>query len=261
MILVSSAVNCQIKDSLDIDGDGIPDFEDLCPKYKGVKEYKGCPDPTKPDCTNFHKEKKEYFGKLVAEAKEIDYSELSDLIIAQINFNKINKKNLLLSPINAKGYDCGVPFLYQCSSDYNVINPNYSSSNFLTKSILSKFLHKVKANIIPCVSINNFDSEWSPVLFSTKDKKFYKEFEISNLDEVILENSKTGNVKFHNRNQEIYYIPYAKTKLDITKTSYLMFDFKNELKNIVIVDIYYNGEKRPQTIKFQNIKNKWRKIQ
>ncbi len=59
MILVSSAVNCQIKDSLDIDGDGIPDFEDLCPKYKGVKEYKGCPDPTKPDCTNFHKEKKD----------------------------------------------------------------------------------------------------------------------------------------------------------------------------------------------------------
>lgn len=260
LLIISQIINCQIKDSLDTDGDLIPDYEDLCPNVKGVKKYKGCPDPTLRDCTNFQKEQKEYFERLFAKSKNVDYSDLSNLIFGQIDFKKIHKKNLLLSPINGKGYDCGVPFLYQCSSDYNVINPLYSSSNFFTEKILLELVRKTKANIIPCISINNFDSEWKPTLFNTEFKMFYKQFGIENLDEAILKNAKIENVIFDNRNQTIYYIPHSNTKLDIANANYLMFDFKNEPENIVIVEIYYNGEENPQTLKLQYLKNNWKII-
>jgi len=36
-----------------------------------------------------------------------------------------------------------------------------------------------------------------------------------------------------------------------------MFDFKNELENLVVVDIYYNKDNTPQTMKFQYKNSKW----
>lgn len=53
------------------------------------------------------------------------------------------------------------------------------------------------------------------------------------------------------------YLPNNKYELNIENTDYLMFDFKNELENIVIVDIYYNREENPQTLKLQYNLGKW----
>lgn len=52
-------------------------------------------------------------------------------------------------------------------------------------------------------------------------------------------------------------IPHEKYELEIEQADYLMFDFKNELENLVVVDIYYNKDNMPQTMKFQYKNSKW----
>ena len=61
MIFSFLGLSAQKKDT---DGDGVLDIDDYCPNVKGSTNYYGCPDPTKPDCTEFQKEKKLLFDKL-----------------------------------------------------------------------------------------------------------------------------------------------------------------------------------------------------
>lgn len=62
---------------------------------------------------------------------------------------------------------------------------------------------------------------------------------------------------YQNKEEEIYYFPNKKYELNIEQADNLMFDFKNELGNLVIVDIYYNKDNNPQTLKFQYKNSKW----
>ena len=251
--------NAQKIDSLDLDGDGILNSEDWCPNVKGIKEFKGCPDP-KPDCSNFQLEKKAFFDKFKEEAINIDYSKLPEIIFAQINFKKLNKNNLVLSPINAKGSECGVPFMYECSSDYNVVNPNFSADNFLNENIIKKLKVKLKANIIPSISINNFNEEWGLKFYESTYKNYFRDLNLNSLNEIILKHSSLEKVHIKKNAVYIYYFPFENQKLNIADSNYLMLDIKNELGNVVTVDLYYNREEIPQTLKFQYKKNKWRKL-
>ncbi|PZU91370.1 MAG: hypothetical protein DI529_00840 [Chryseobacterium sp.] len=252
MIFSFLCLSAQEKDS---DGDGVLDKDDACPTIKG--NYYGCPDPTKPDCTEFQKEKKKIFDNFKNESKSVDYSILSDIIFSKIDFKRFTHANLLISPENIKGYDCGVPFMYGCRSDYNTTNPNYSSSEFFNSNIIKKFRKKIKANIIPVFAINNFDNEFGMNLFTNdfiEDWQKIRNFEYFKVIKNIASESK---VIYKNREQEILYLPNNKYELNIENTDYLMFDFKNELENIVIVDIYYNREENPQTLKLQYNLGKW----
>lgn len=65
-----------------------------------------------------------------------------------------------------KGYECGVPFMYECRSDYNVINPNFSSSDFMSEKMIKSFRKKIDANLIPVLAINNFDNDFGMNLLS-----------------------------------------------------------------------------------------------
>jgi|GEM_PF-1742014 len=240
---------------IDSDGDGVLDKDDYCPNVKG--NYYGCPDPRKPDCTEFQKEKKLLFDKLKQESQAIDYSKLADIIFSKIDFKKFKNHNLLISLENMKGYDCGVPFMYECRSDYNVINPNFSSSDFMTEKMINSFRKKIDANIIPVLAINNFDNDFGMTLLSKNSFEDWQEFRDFRYFKTIGELASTLKILYKNREQEMYYFPNKKYELNIEQADNLMFDFKNELGNLVIVDIYYNKDNTPQTLKFQYKNSKW----
>ena len=239
----------------DTDGDGILDKDDYCPTVKG--SYYGCPDPTKKDCIDFQKEKKLLFDQLKTESQSIDYSKLPYIIFSKIDFKKFRNHNLLISLENMKGYDCGVPFMYDCRSDFNVINPNFSSSDFMTEKMIKSFRKKIDANIIPVLAINNFDNDFGMTLLSKNTFRDWEKFRDFRYFKTIGELAFTTNIVYRNREQEMYYFPNKKYKLDIEQANNLMFDFKNELGNLVIVDIYYNKDNSPQTLKFQYKNSKW----
>lgn len=239
----------------DTDGDGILDKDDYCPTVKG--SYYGFPNPTKPDCTEFQKEKKLLFDKLKKESQAIDYSKLADIILSRIDFQKFKNHNLIISLENMKGYDCGVPFMYKCKSDYNILNPNFSSSNFFTRDIIEKFTKIIKGNIFPAFAINNFDNEFGMNLFTNSLMKDWEELKNFKYFKTIRESASKTEIVYQNTEQEIYYFSHEKYELQIEQADYLMFDFKNELENLVVVDIYYNEDNKPQTMKFQYKNSKW----
>ena len=88
---------CLSAQEKDTDADGVLDKDDACPKVKGVEKYLGCPDPTKPDCTNFQKEEKLLFDKFKRESQSVDYSGLPAIIFSKIDFKKFKNHNLLIS--------------------------------------------------------------------------------------------------------------------------------------------------------------------
>ncbi|RZJ38509.1 MAG: hypothetical protein EOO18_03180 [Chryseobacterium sp.] len=66
-----------------------------------------------------------------------------------------------------------------------------------------------------------------------------------------------AKILYKSREQEMYYFPNNKYELNIEQADNLMFDFKNELGNLVIVEIYYNKDNNPQTLRFQYKNSKW----
>lgn len=246
---------CLSAQEKDTDGDGVLDIDDYCPNVKG--NYYGCPDPTKPDCTEFQKEKKLLFDKLKNESQSIDYSKLGDIIFSKIDFKKFKNHNLLISLENMKGYDCGVPFMYECRSHYNVINPNFSSSDFMTERMIKSFRKKIDTNIIPVLAINNFDNDFGMTLLSQDLFEDWEERKDFRYFKIIRESAFKAKILYKNREQEMYYFPNKKYELNIEQADNLMFDFKNELGNLVIVDIYYNKDNTPQTLRFQYKNSKW----
>ena len=241
----------------DTDGDGVLDKDDACPKIKGVKKYLGCPDPTKPDCTEFKKEKKLLFDKFKKESQSVDYSKLPDIIFSEIDFKKFKNHNLLISLENKKGYECGVPFMYECRSDYNVINPNFSSSDFMSEKMIKSFRKKIDANLIPVLAINNFDNDFGMNLLSQDLFEDWEERKDFRYFKIIRESASKAKILYKSREQEMYYFPNNKYELNIEQADNLMFDFKNELGNLVIVEIYYNKDNNPQTLRFQYKNSKW----
>lgn len=252
MICSFLCIHAQGKDT---DGDGVFDKDDYCPNVKG--NYYGCPDPTKPDCTEFQKEKKLLFDNLKNESQSIDYSKLAAIIFSEIDFKKFKNHNLLISLENMKGYECGVPFMYDCRSNFNVINPNFDSSDFMTEKMIKSFRKKIDANIIPVLAINNFDNDFGMNLFSQDLFEDWEERKDFRYFKIIKESASKAKILYKNREQEMYYFPSKKYELNIEQADNLMFDFKNELGNLVIVDIYYNKENIPQTLKFQYKNSKW----
>lgn len=255
-LLIESFFHAQKTDSLDIDNDGILNSDDWCPTLKGIIHFNGCPNP-KPDCTNFQLEKKALYDAFKTESENIDYSKLPELIFEALDLSKINKKNVLLSPLNTEGYECGTSLLYNCTSDYNVINPNFSADNFLNSEIIKNFSIKLKANIIPCISTNNFSSDWQLDLYETRFNNYFSNFKLEKFDDLIMSNANIGNVVFDNEQKKIYYFKYKNQKLNISDVNYLMLDFKNKLNYIVTIHIYYNKEKVAQILQFQYKQKKW----
>jgi hypothetical protein len=238
----------------DTDDDGILDKDDFCPTIKGVQDFQGCPNPKK-DCTEFQKERKFYYETLVGQAKDVDYSQLKMLIFNKLDFKKFKKKNILVSPKDIKGLICGVSSMNQCFSDYNDVDPNFSAIDFLSQEILLKLKKELKANIVPALSVNNFNTEWGIEFFEkNKVASFISEEYFVDVDKKF----QVGKIIDNNGiTQEIYYVKYDENKLNVEDANYLVFDFKNEIGNIVAIKIYYNKEEIPQRLKFKYEKNKW----
>ena len=256
MIFSFLCLSAQDVGMLDYDGDGVLNKDDNCPTVKGVKETNGCGYP-KPDCTEFQKEKKILFDKFKEEATTIDYSKLAELIFSRIDFKKLKKQNLLISPENIEGYYCGVGLMENCTSMYNVKNPNFSSTNFFNEHILNSFKKKIRGNIIPVFAINNFDKNFGMLLPTIDFIEDYSKEKAFSYFNIVKNKASLSKVMYQNKEEEIYYFPNKKYELNIEQADNLMFDFKNELGNLVIVDIYYNKENIPQTLKFQYKNSKW----
>lgn len=169
---------------LDTDGDGILDKDDACPTQPGMAENLGCP-PRKRDCGNLYEREKERYEKDIEQLKNMNFSNLFDLISADPDFKTFflqPKKVLFLrnSTIGG-GPECGNDAYYDCKHyekniGSEIFNKLWSKSNF------AKFRKKTGNGIIIPVSnlfgggelFFGWENDESNFFVTTGNTPFYK---------------------------------------------------------------------------------------
>lgn len=187
--------------------------------------------------------------KLKKESKHVNYNKLTEKIINDINWSKLNQPNLIFTVIaKTKPNLTDVHPSGTCDFYRKSDNPNYNDSIFWTKKSINLMVNKYKKNIIPTINdsfIYNKTSLFNIIGFNNLITRTIRQ--------------KVGSF---NNGKKFHYFNYDKeNELILSENEknydYLQLIFTNELENKVIVIYNY---KLHSSYKSENVKKKYQYI-
>ncbi len=213
------------------------------------------------------------YQKLTSEKKLINYNNLYETIINDIDKDKLKTENLvvLLSEITHRSpYDEEPCF---CCFERLSTNPNYNDTIFWKKKTFKIISKKLNKNVVPKISTyGNFIYEPSRKVGGIIYKNLYSFLSRKNRGKIIYYSEENGV----DEEKYFYYFPFFKNKKLILEESLnngnrnydtLKIEFINELNGKVLVTFKYNFEpftSIPQDIihkTYQYQKGEWKLIE
>lgn len=168
------------------------------------------------DCEKEYNSRKQKYDRLFADIKSINYENLPETIVNNMDLNKINGKDLVLYYSNDIEFcPSGVPSeILNCKSFQPEIPYFNESRLWSTKSIIL-LQTKIKKNIVPKTSFG----------FITAKNDFVKFFNIENVKEGIMKRVK--EIYYPNSERHFLYFPFRSKGLILEKTTDSADIFKN----------------------------------
>jgi hypothetical protein len=220
----------------DSDGDGILDKHDACPTVPGSPESMGCPNGK--DCTKFHSDARIRLKAFQDESKNIDFEELTDKIIDDIDLKLLTTDYLIIFNKSVMMV-CGTGLDASCNPEYNYDTPVFSTEDFWTQKTALKLYSKIKKNI----------------LFGTRYYGLGSSIEFESAP-IINKNYKKIKVKIRGESEAIIYPKTKKIASELESYSILYVRIeKNELGNKIEVSIEYFNHKKGVKKGYRDLSN------
>ena len=198
---------------------------------------------TKKDCTEIFRAEKLRFDSLTKDFTTVDFTDLNVKIIKNINKKKFKSQNVIIY-LQKQEVGCGSEIDFNnCYSHYNFKNNFYNENNFWDKNSIISLGKYLKLNLIPSIFYFGY-TERRDEYFRDKLTKF-ETLEIK---------------KWNDKGKEYIYFPFNEFPVSINNSDKIYLEFFNYLQKIIEINIYYNEDSEPQTLKFQYINNQWKLI-